>query len=497
MKVGNRISVQESLATVKFVGYLPVWGSETLVYGVEWDDVSRGKNSGDLDGISYFHTSVSGAGLFLKATNKKIECGTSLEHAIYERYAGEDNERALELLVKFGTKSVESYGFQKLNLILKNVQELQTLMLDKQKVWQAGNLTTFSNTESLDLSFNLLSEWDELQKIVNHFPNINSLNINGNRFTGQHTVRFPSLLLELLLASTMISVQQLNRLEFTNVEKLILAGNCWTNADGEELILPPSCVTLDLSHNNFSGVPQCIRLSRVLSLNLSDNQIELFPEGVSFPTIKAVDLRYNNFQNWESIDKIRAVFPNLSDLRVDGCPIFEDLTTEEIIIQLIARVGSYENGLLKSKMEMLNGSTITPDEVRNAELYFLSKVNLGEIQFANQKRWKELSAKYGLSPVEKSVRYEESHKISLLVCLEDKETELFSRVFLKSNSILRVKGIVSKKLGTLLLDVNLFYYIDLQETDSSKQWLDDDIATLQSLVLTENQKIYVSLKGAY
>ncbi|KAF4631353.1 hypothetical protein G7Y89_g6781 [Cudoniella acicularis] len=66
LDVGDLVDVPGNMhGTVKFVG--SVNGKKGLFAGVELSEefAPRGKNSGDVDGISYFRTSIPGAGIFL------------------------------------------------------------------------------------------------------------------------------------------------------------------------------------------------------------------------------------------------------------------------------------------------------------------------------------------------------------------------------------------------------------------------------------------------
>lgn len=495
MQVGDRISVDNCHATLSFIGHLDVWGPNVVAYGVEWDDRTRGKNSGEHNGIQYFQTSVEGAGLFLKASNKKICSGVSAMDAIVARYAGEENERVLENKIVFGSKTVESYGFHKLNLILRNFQDLKTVMLDKQNVSIAGDLAEFPMAETLDLSFNLLSSWHELERILTRFPNVKSLNLNGNRFQGLPQLRFPSSLTDLYLASSMVTVEQINHLNLMGIEKLVLAGNNWTSEDAENLRFPLSVNSLDLSFNDLDRLPVNLMLSGVQHLALADNRIDSIDTNLRFVGVASLDLRYTNISTWQPVDALSLVFPNLSNLHLDKCPVFTGISPEQMAIDIIARFGGYENETLPSKLTRLNGSTISPGEIRNAELYLISKVKLGESKLTNEIRWEQLLQKYNILTLLVSVTHTDSRKLNLLVLLEDGE-ELFSRVFLKNNTVLRLKGIISKKLQTSSLDLELFYYLH-NETSGTKQYLHDDIASLQSFLLSDNLKVYVSLEGAH
>jgi len=51
--IGQRLSVNSALCTVRYIG--PVKGTEKDWLGVEWDEASRGKHSGEYAGIQYFN----------------------------------------------------------------------------------------------------------------------------------------------------------------------------------------------------------------------------------------------------------------------------------------------------------------------------------------------------------------------------------------------------------------------------------------------------------
>lgn len=54
--VGQRISVHGNRGTVRYVGQ--VHGAQGIWLGVEWDEPSRGKHSGEKDGRRYFDCSL-------------------------------------------------------------------------------------------------------------------------------------------------------------------------------------------------------------------------------------------------------------------------------------------------------------------------------------------------------------------------------------------------------------------------------------------------------
>ncbi|KAH8815101.1 hypothetical protein F5884DRAFT_164391 [Xylogone sp. PMI_703] len=69
IEVGDLVDVPGNMyGTVKFIG--SVAGKKGVFAGVELSSVfaSKGKNNGDVDGVSYFSTSIPGAGIFLPIT---------------------------------------------------------------------------------------------------------------------------------------------------------------------------------------------------------------------------------------------------------------------------------------------------------------------------------------------------------------------------------------------------------------------------------------------
>ena len=50
--LGQRVEVETYRGTIRFLG--PVAGSSGEWIGVEWDDIHRGKHSGENKGVQYF-----------------------------------------------------------------------------------------------------------------------------------------------------------------------------------------------------------------------------------------------------------------------------------------------------------------------------------------------------------------------------------------------------------------------------------------------------------
>lgn len=506
--VSDRILVLGAMGTIRYVGKLPIWGNGVLAYGVEWDDTSRGKNNGEIDGVQYFSPTKAGAGSFIKANNKKIEIPCLFFDAIFQRYSNESNALALEETVIFGSKVVQNYGFGKLNKILDNVSELNVIMLDHQNIHMAGNPGKYAskavfNAESLDLSSNLLTRWTEVALILGHFPKVQSVNLNGNRldetlFSGSkiNLPMFPKTVVQISLSATFIQPLFLLKLDLENATKIELSENAYTDSLVLEWSLPLNLKELDLSYNHIEHIPETFNNGTLCHVVLANNRIASIQKMAVFPNIKSLDLRRNPLNSFEEVDSLTEKFPNLCELRINDCPVFAGLSPDEMAFNLIGRLRCKPwNGSTSCAISKLNGSHLLALEITNAELYFISRVRNGHLFCSNSKRWNELLDKHGISaqiptPISSTI---DEHKIRLSVRkAAQPDTELFSRVFLQKNPVLRLKGIISKYIGAFILDFSLFYYINDDDSDyGSRETMDDDIATLQSHGFSQNQRIYI------
>lgn len=482
------------LGTVRYVGHLPVWGPDVLAYGIEWDDPSRGKNNGEVGGIAYFTPHIPGSGSFLKASNAKIDAPVLLMDALLTRYAGKENEEFLGAQYTIGTKVVEKLGFLKLNSLLKDIYHLKTIMLDKQTINLVGHLPMLEAVEYLDLSFNLLTSWPDLQGIFCNVPHLQTLNLNGNCLNvPTELIVLPLALQELLLASTECSWQHLRQLDFNQVKKLNLASNSLTADDITKFDLG-SIDKLDLSFNRLERIPSALSTLSIRELVLADNQLEQLPNDV-FPSLRVLDLLSNKIADWSTIDRLSDLFPNLLELRIGSCSLFDNMTVEEQAWNLIGRVEcSAGNAKADKGIFKLNGSTLNADEITNAELYFISRVNRGELAISNEKRWQYLLQKHQIHATQVQLRPAYSDTVTLRVRRSKKPLdEWFSRIFLKTNTVLRLKGIIARKLQRSVLDFSIYYYVsdDWTSYNAVKQYLDDDIANLENLALSDDQVIFV------
>lgn len=472
VNIQDRVELDGAFGTIRWIGNLPQWGSATLAYGIEWDDPQRGKNSGSVGDTFYFSVKVPLSGSFVKASNKKLRLGRSFVDALWETYCGEENVTALGQEIVFGLKTVESLGFEELNERRGKLETLESITLDKQIVAFCGDLSgipELSGAKYLDLSYNLLVNTEEVIKIVSKMPLLESLNVNGNVFTtfgeGQLPVETVSA------ASCGLEEDRIDQFLalFPKIRKLCVAGNDLASVPEAALQYVD---LLDMSFNRLQTVPDI----PARELILANNAIETLPH-MTLPT-KVLDLRENKISDWAQVELISTVFPELEELRIDGCSLFENMEVDEMTTQLIGRLRCLTSG---KGIKKLNGSTLLDDKIRSSEIYLVSLIQKGTVVLST--RLSELKEKYSIQQTDTT----QSHhpKNHYVITVKGPQGTLFSRTFVPSNSVLRLKGIITKHTSVPVHRFSLYYYPN-DALHGSKTYLDDDVATLASAGL-ENQ----------
>lgn len=235
--IGKRLSYNGQLCTVRYQG--EVQGTKGDWLGVEWDDPTRGKHSGQNGGIKYFeckgsvlpasfYTVVSCQNRKLKSPGlsksptaasfvrlaRKPDPPRSFVEALKAKYASEgfedpdvkiiyerqDNSKDhlahQNRPIRISGKEVEEVGFDKIRKQLANLKELKIVILDGlcmsrpvaratgrreedgPDVWPT-DLTDIKEscpkTIELDLSRNLFEEWREIASICEQLEKLRSL----------------------------------------------------------------------------------------------------------------------------------------------------------------------------------------------------------------------------------------------------------------------------------------------------------------------------------
>lgn len=485
LTVNERIQFTDRyLATIRYVGHIKQWGNDITALGIEWDDPSRGKNSGILEGVQYFQTTVEGAGSFIKCNNKKlIRNRNTFEASLRDNYGQEFNHVSQQLTI--GLKQVESLGFEKLNKMNSDFSKLQSITLDFKCIYGMGQdtsiLGSLKSLSRLDVSFNLFTDISEIWGIIDCIPNLMELNINGNRFSEIQSSNKMHSLKVLRLSNTNINFKELVELilpKFPHLRELTVASNGYTDAD--IIYSNHEFDSIDLSFNRLKEIPRL----KTKNLNLTNNLIT-YVSASSVPEI--IDLRYNKIDNWDFIDVLSKA-KNLRDIKITENPLFLTMNEDDVVINLIGRIKCVEKRSNDGGVVRLNGSELLQQEIDNAELYFVSKVRRREYFVSDENdNWKRLKVKYYTDDKREGNLSSEIANSRLLLKIVLNDKVIAERNFSRGNTVLRLKGYVSRLIDKKLMDFRLMHHI----TEDLGQVLDNDNKRLGDLDLLEQDEIII------
>ncbi|KAJ3046672.1 hypothetical protein HK097_000641 [Rhizophlyctis rosea] len=407
-RIGSRIEVDGHFGSIRFRGAVPA-ESNTDWYGVEWDDPTRGKHSGTFKGVTYFTTREPTAGSFLKTCSKNIHFARGFLQALSEKYLVQLSDSVVRL--GGDGKEVETVGWEK---IVKKQTQLSRL----KEVGLAGlNIgfhdgapgeitTTCPSITDLDLSRNLFSSLSDVAKICKELPNLQSLRISFNRFkpltADSAQEDFPSAfpnLQAITLFGTHITWPELTILSpyLPALTDLHFGFNSLSTFQTPTLITSFKTITLlNLESNSLSSWSEISLLSALPTLQtlfLQNNSLPSIdaPKPIDFPSLKTLNLNTNKISSWQSIHNLNA-FPSLCELRFKFNPVLSEIPPTDVHYILIARIGN---------LTILNGSTITPRNRIDCELFYLghcaqSRKTLSDADFDSQHpRYKDLVKLHG------------------------------------------------------------------------------------------------------
>ncbi|KAJ4986893.1 tubulin-specific chaperone [Stagonosporopsis vannaccii] len=434
MYIGKRLSFDGQLCTVRFRG--AVEGTKGEWLGVEWDDPTRGKHSGEHKGHRYFRclSASSTSASFIRPT-RKPDAPRSFVEALKAKYADDgfedpgvevvfvmkegDSSRAREeptarsnQPIRFNGKVAEEVGFDKIRKQLAQLEELKFVILDGLRMWRPevrqssrpdGQLewphgaTDIRNacpkTHELDLSRNLLEEWREVAAICEQLDRLRSLRVDGTRFrdtslTGKELdrcLRIFTNITTLKLEDNLLPWEDVVRIthQFSALTTFSASSNFYSSLTPH--VLNPTITDLTLEENllpSLAALEPLAKMPNLQRLILKSNKIaEIGVSPPTFPmTLKDVDLSFNNITTWSFIEQLEHIFPGLTSLRVSHNPLFEGLqspdgrtlTADDGYMLTLARLGN---------LKVLNHSPISDKERLNAESYYLSLI-AKEVQFA-------------------------------------------------------------------------------------------------------------------
>ena len=183
-KIGQRISVKGEIGTVKYYGTLE-HGYGELWLGVEWDDPTRGKHDGVFKGKRIFEAAGPKSASFVRP--KVVDQPRTFLEALRGKYQSEDDNEvglAAMYLPRSG-KVMETVGFGRMKEKFSHLDRLDFADLSHCRVASVDESQAIQETckelKDLNLAFNLISSWADVEALCQSLPSLRSLNLFSNR----------------------------------------------------------------------------------------------------------------------------------------------------------------------------------------------------------------------------------------------------------------------------------------------------------------------------
>ena len=510
-KIGDRLQIEDDICTIKFIGKIDSWPTE-IALGVEWDNAERGRHSGELNGKVYFVTSKPGAGSFLKLSKvQRIPRFTFLE-ALNNAYGSSEK---IEDNLYIGSKKIENFGFERLNALNSNYESLKSVSLVKKSINRAFGSAddpnfiaqSLENVQSLDLGYNLFSTFAHICDLLDNLRSLTTVNISGNKIDDldSHVIRggrvYPRVK-ELYVVNCNLSSGVLKELFkiFPSVEVLDASGNDLSELMGRDMeSVPQSLKELRLSNTGLTYIPPEILKSRVEALDLSDNFVASLPDEIeTVSNVRVLDLSRNSITQWDVIDQINVVFPNLSSLNIEGNPVFTrgqcKWDSDRDTAWFLNTLARFDN------LKRLNGTILSENDRVEAETYFVSQIIQGRVTYnRNLRRWSHLDKKYG---IERGIQQQQQRSlpkdrwinkviVELRFLSKEHDNELFKLRFLRTSTVRYVKGFVASKLGADIFDIRLYRCIG----DKVFEELEREFSQIRDMHLDDGDTIFIEVLG--
>ncbi|XP_048794331.1 tubulin-specific chaperone E [Lagopus muta] len=518
--LGTRVLCGTEYGTVRYVGSVPPHAGIWL--GVEWDDPQRGKHDGTYEGTQYFKCRHPRGGSFIRPN--KANFGVDFLTAVKDRYGldeKQDAQNGIENTHVIGKKTVEFVGKDSIEKKLRQLHQLVRISVYEGMVSHAGQKEEISATcasiRHLDLSKNLVAYWDTVIDIASQLPDLETLDISGNK------MKFPSTSMSKSIAFSKLTALALNQTEITWTEVLLCAPG-WPVL--EELYLTSNNITvlerpdnvlqtlklLDLSNNQLLDGNQLHligHLPRLEQLILTSNGISSvhFPDAEfgcktkMFPSLKRLAINDNKISQWSSINELEKL-PSLQVLECRNNPLMDTEKNPETLRQLIiAKI---------SQLEVLNKSEIFPDERRGAELDYRkifgkdwleagghwdpARNKPSEEFLAAHPRYLSLCLKYG-APEEGELKRQQpltlkNQLLTLTIkCPDNPEQKPVEKKLPESMTIQKVKGLLYRLLRIPGSELKLSY--ESSKLKGKEVELDNDLKPLQFYSIENGDSVLV------
>lgn len=371
------ITVDGDFGSIKYKGSLP--GKQGEFFGIEWEDVTKGKHSGIFQGQQIFVPTVENSATFIPINSKKIIFKKGFQEALINKYQEAQPDDSVLALGDTDIQ-VETVGWDKIKQKQFNLSNLEIVGLAGYGVGYCSTSPRVQEIcpriQDLDLSRNLFAEWGDIKDITSGLSELESLRLSFNRLnplTIDMHGGFDSLKC-CILNNTLISWTDLIKVaEFMPVLEELHFG--WNNVKKLDsistfLILKflegLKCLKLlNLEHNLLESWEEVLVLKdmsnlEVLYLHCNPIQNISYSEG-DFQKLKTLNVHESCLDDWMSVHCLNA-FPSLTEIRLKDVPILVNIA--DVAATLTARLG---------RVSVLNGSKLSHRRRLDAELWYINQ----------------------------------------------------------------------------------------------------------------------------
>lgn len=343
---------------------------------VEWERAGRGKHNGQ----GLFETSENRGSFVLP---EKLRYPGSFVELLRDKYEKQQEEQ--EMIA--GGVRVEKVGMDAV-VRRQRLENLEEASLIGAGVGFAGSSAVeiqalLPRLKSLDLAFNLLTSWSEVETILMGLtPRLTHLSLSDNRLGASLPERVNPLCFRALQELVCNQLQDAGPVVplhvladwncFSSLLRLYLSGYAPLSLASRRISPEsfPNLRVLDLSANGIDSwalVDTALgELPRLERLYLQENPIpEVSGAPGRFPALQALSLRRTLLDSYKSINELHLHFPNLRELSLANVPLSQDQTTISFRHNIISRLGS---------LRQFNGSEITKLERADAERLYLKRL---------------------------------------------------------------------------------------------------------------------------
>ncbi len=492
----------QQLGFVRFHGTIDPWPKNKCL-GIEWDDPERGRNDGTVKfkGKTIRYFSVRGdsqCGSFIKIVDGSVYLkdsysyvklakgkalvvkGRTLVDALASKYGQLDQLDSLKSEnIRFGSKLVEKYGFEKLMKLQANFNALQIVSLDHMLVGDdvgcsCSKLASqmLSSVRDLSMQYNMMTSWPVVVELATSLKQLQTLRLDGNWLAikatsiGSCTSVTKLTLSECGLGVSLGSQFVLDTVSaaFSALNVLVLSGNSFSSFPGAS---STKVSLLDFSANQLVGALDVGNQANLEVLDISKNRITSISGLLS--NLKELNLSDNRIASWDELDRFSVMFSRLEAIKLVNNPISAETESKWGYDMCLAQIMSRIQTVIR-----INGTQYTEEQRRNYELYYISKVKEKQLSKPESHIWASLLRKYGQKDTKAAKLARKSpHQAPKMIKVRDCGDHCLSLeqlVFPATTTVGKLKGRISFKLGLSVLRFGL----ETKLRDGNVEILDDD-----------------------